>query len=299
VEIDDPQHYPLTFNAVSKELMQSASMEFRVMAKGGAFRHGTHHARRSLLESRLLNWLHRLFHQPSTTTAEALTVIESVRLMHHVQRRLAATPMSGDTLLSGDFSVAVREAMEKRYGFLFLHRVGSSVDGGAKLPTTPRTYPPHPLYQLIIEGKPYRRVLESVAAHPRGTAAFPCDFTSLLSLPYERQAGVGEEGEGDDEAAAAAMDCDVRCGVDRKALHRWIAEALHYYGLRPSELLLIREGFSAFLTSVCADNAAESVIPSPAPLTSSVARLTCLLRLQATTHLSFHTLERVWACCAS
>ena len=283
IEINSTHHYPLVFDAFSKELTQSANMEFRVMAREGVSSYGGRHTSRSPLECRLLDWLHRLFHQPSTTAAEALTMMESVRLMHHVQRRRMSTALAGDMLLNSDFSVAVQAAMEKRYSYIFLHRVEDKRSAAQSA----RAPPHHPLYQLVVEGKPYAQVLASIAAHPHGTAAFPCDFTFFLSAEHQRcRDDVSRTSNNDEEAAKTANE--VNDAVDLSVLHRWIVEALHYYGLKRSARQHVRQ---AFLTLFAAANSATA----PAP--SSVARFTCLVKLQAETQLPLSTLEKVWACC--
>ncbi|KPA83237.1 cyclosome subunit-like protein [Leptomonas pyrrhocoris] len=291
VEVHSPQHYPLTFDSASKELTRSASMEFRVMTKDTALSHDGSRTSRSPLESRLLDWLHRLFHQPSTTTAEALTVMDSVKLLHHVQRRLVSTAMAGDMLLNGDFSAAVKEAMEKRYNHIFLHRAESNTT----VMQTPKSHaaPHHPLYQLIIENKPYGHVLESVAMHPRGTAAFPCDFTSFISTSRSASSYHAEDEVNCAEGEATAV-------LDLDALHRWTTEALHYYGLKQAARQHIRGVFSVISNSTAAEQTANaSVSVHSASSSSSVMRLTCLLKLQASTQLPFSTLEKVWVCCFS
>ncbi|KPI90158.1 cyclosome subunit-like protein [Leptomonas seymouri] len=285
VEIHSPQHYPLTFDAHSKELTQSASMEFRVMAKDTAFSRRGSRASRSPLESRLLDWMHRLFHQPSTTAVEALTIMDSVKLLHHVQHRLVSTAMAGELLLNSDFSAVVKEVMKKRYEYIFLHRADSS-RGTAEPPTSTAT-PRHPLYQLMVEGRPYWRVLESIAMHPRGTAAFPCDFTSLISsLHFTSDCHADNEND-------SVVEGGTMRGRDLDALHRWITESLHYYGLKQSVRRRIRDVFSVLFMGA-ADTSVSDFSTS-----SSMRRLTCLLKLQAATQLPLSTLEKVWACCVS
>lgn len=284
VEILSPRHYPLTFTPASSELLRSATLEFRVMAKDGYLGHGDSLTTRSPLELRLLDWLHRLFHQPSTTAAEALAMQDGVRLMLGVQRRLVATALAGEVLLSGDFGASVKAAMEERYGYIFLH------GGGDQRTAASTRVQRHPLYMLIMEGASCDVVVRSIAAHPKGTAAFPCDFTALIA-PVSAHLRRSPSGGANEEAAAMTKEEEEEQGkgildaVDLVALRRWIIESLHYYGLKLSVQQSIREAFLSL------GGGGDAVKPVPA------ARLLCLLRLQCATQLPLSTLENVWACC--
>ncbi|GET90801.1 cyclosome subunit-like protein [Leishmania tarentolae] len=288
VEVHGTQYYPLVFYAFSKELTQSAGMLFRVMAKestsspiydrGG----GRALSARSSIESRLLGWLHRLFRQSSTTITEALTIIDSVKLVLRVQRSLLSrTPGGGELLLSGDFGEAVAEAMERRYAFIFLHGEAPIIEGVS------RAFH-HPLRQLILEGKSSAEVVQSIARHPQGTEAFPADFTTLaVGGTCPTSWGVGTA-----EAPKLSAEESMRPAIDMCRLARWMTEALHYYGIGQREIALLRQAFTTLPIS-----AAGSPMGTSCQGSSSVQRLTLLLRLQATTLLPFATLEKIWVCC--
>ncbi|KAG5472794.1 hypothetical protein LSCM4_02117 [Leishmania orientalis] len=280
VEVRGTQYYPLVFHSFSKELSQSASMVFRVMAKecasSPAHARGGGRARpnRTSIESRLLGWLHRLFRQSSTTMTEALTIIDSVKLVLRVQRPLLShTTGGGELLLSRDFGEAMAEAMERRYAFIFLHGSLSTSDDVSG-------HPRHPLRQLILEGKSRAEVFQSIARHPHGTVAFPCDFTALaVSAASPAPIGPTEE--------------NMCSALDMGALARWMTEALHYYGIGQREIVLLRQVFTTL-----SGPAAGSPIGASSGGSPLVQRLTALLRLQPTTLLPLATLEKIWACCA-
>ncbi|CBZ28876.1 cyclosome subunit-like protein [Leishmania mexicana MHOM/GT/2001/U1103] len=288
VEVRGTQYYPLVFYAFSKELTQSAGMLFRVMAKESASSPvygrggGRVFSTRTSMESRLLGWLHRLFRQSSTTMTEALTIIDSVKLVLQVQRPLLSrTTGGGELLLSGDFGEAMAEAMERRYAFIFLHGGVPAVEGVS-------SDPHHPLRQLILEGKSRAEVFQSIARHPQGTVAFPCDFTAL-AVGGTSPAKWGGGRAGSPMLSAERNRCPV---IDTGALARWMTEALHYYGIGQREIALLRQAFTALSTP-----ASGSPIGTSREGSSSVQRLTALLQLQATTLLPFATLEKIWACC--
>ncbi|CAG9578432.1 cyclosome subunit-like protein [Leishmania major strain Friedlin] len=288
VEVRGTQYYPLVFYAFSKELTQSAGMLFRVMAKESASSpvHGRGGGRalstRTSIESRLLGWLHRLFRQSSTTMTEALTIIDSVKLVLRVQRPLLSrTTGGGELLLSGDFGEAVAEAMERRYAFIFLHGGVPAVEGVS-------SDPHHPLRQLILEGKSRAEVFQSIVRHPQGTVAFPCDFTAL-AFGGTFPANWGGETTVTPMLPAERNMCPI---IDTDAVARWMTEALHYYGIGQREIALLRQA-----TTTLSTPAAGSPMGTSREGASSVQRLTALLRLQATTLLPLATLEKIWACC--
>ncbi|KAK7201083.1 cyclosome subunit-like protein [Novymonas esmeraldas] len=283
VEVHARQYYPLVFYPISGELTQSASAVLRVMAKDGAAALGGVRAvhARSYLESRLLGWLHRLFRQRTTTTTEALTIIDSVRLVLRVQRQLLCHCAGGALLLSGDFGEAVAEAMERRYAFLFLHGpadVGAATDDA-------HHHHHHPLRQLVLEGKSPAEVCADLARHPRGSPAFPCDFAALFG-----DGGSGEDGEAVTLPAGPVSRSQGDSMTDTRALVRWMTEALHYHGLGQQTIAVIRQFLFTRAT-------AASVVDPREATSRSVQRLSTLLRLQSATLLPLHTLEKVWACC--
>ncbi|CAJ1031900.1 hypothetical protein Q4I30_005982 [Leishmania utingensis] len=288
VEVRGTQYYPLVFYSFSKELTQSASMLFRVMAKESASsptngRGGGHVlSTRTSIESKLLGWLHRLFRQNSTTVTEALTIIDSVKLVLRVQRPLLSRTTGGcELLLSGNFGEAMAEAMEKRYSFIFLH-------GGVPAAENASSDSRHPLRQLILEGKSRAEVFQSIARYPHGTAAFPCDFTALTI------GGTAPANWGGGSASTPMMptERDTCAAIDMAALARWLTEALHYYGIGQREIALLRQAFTAL--SKCA---ADLPVRTSCGGSSSVQLLAALLRLQATTLLPLSILEKIWACC--
>ncbi|KAG5472417.1 hypothetical protein LSCM1_03816 [Leishmania martiniquensis] len=289
VEVRGTQYYPLLFYSFSKELTQSASMRFRVMAKEGAsspaYGQGVGRVRptRTAIESKLLGWLHRLFRQSSTTIAVALTIIDSVKLVLRVQRPLLSCTNGGsELLLSGDFGEAMAEAMERRYAFIFLHGSPLTVEDASNLPH-------HPLRQLIVEGKSRAEVLQSIARYPHGTAVFPCDFTALAVSSTSPVTYGGET-----VAAPIGPAREGICtAIDTSALARWMTEALRYYGIGQREIVLLRQTFASLCGPAAANPIATGSLGS-----STVQRLTALLRLQSTTLLPLATLKKIWLCCA-
>lgn len=318
VEVRGTQYYPLVFYSFSQELTQSTNMVIRVMAKeggsGGAAgpdsfgilgRSGGGRglpSARTPLESRLLGWLHRLFRQRTTTTTASLTILDSIKLALTVQRSLLSRAAAEELLLSGDFAEAMAAAMERRYSFLFLHGAPTasmpmSASGAeARQPSQP----PHPLRQLVLEGRSVEEVVHGIAQHPHGTAVFPCDVTALVELSDNTNGSrPAVSMEGTLHAASPASAC-----VDVAALGRWVTEALFFYGLHQRELRLVRGAFVALKTAdktgVAAGAWMSAMPEQPTGHTSNTAavrRLSALLRLQATTQLPLATLERLWSCC--
>ncbi|KAG5498695.1 hypothetical protein JKF63_02982 [Porcisia hertigi] len=288
VEVRSSKYYPLVFYSTSRELTQSASMLFRVMAKesGTALVHGRGglHAlgTRTPIESTLLSWLHRLFRQSSTTITEGLTIIDNLKLVLRVQRLLLSrTTGGGAMLLSADFGEAMMETMERRYSFIFLHGSPSDVEHASSGPR-------HPLHQLIVERKSRTDVIQSIAHHPHGTVAFPCDFTALAACCVSPDIQLG----GTELRRTVSAEEDMHTAIDLGALTRWVIEALHYYGIGQREVELLRQAFMSLSTPL-----GDGPMGSSRGVSSSVQRLTTLLRLQAATLLPLSTLEKIWGCC--